>query len=62
LFYSKEKFNKVLAIKYNLDGDGCLSRQCHKVVEVFKGGDDLVTWAVSDEMGVFDLFNVIATK
>jgi len=48
LFDSKEKFNKVLAIKSNLDEDGCPSHRCHKVVEVFEGGDDLVTWAASD--------------
>jgi len=48
LFDSKENFNKVLAMKSNLDGDGCPSHQCHKVVEVFEGGDDLVTWAASD--------------
>jgi len=29
---------------------------------VFEGGDDLVTWAVSDRMEVCDLFDVIATK
>jgi len=48
LFDSKEKFNKVLAMKSNLDEDGCPSRRCHKVVEVFEGEDDLVTWAASD--------------
>jgi len=62
LFDSKERFNKVLAMKFNLDGDRCPSRRCHKVVEVFEGGDDLVTWATSDGMGVCDLFDVIATK
>jgi len=62
LFDFKEKFKKVLAMKYNPYGDGCPSRRCHKVVEVFEGGDELVTWAASDGMGVFDLFDVIATK
>jgi len=32
------------------------------VVEVFEGGDDLVTWAASDGMRVCDLFDVITTK
>jgi len=61
LFDSKEKFNKVLAMKSILDGDRCPSRRCHKVVEMFEGGDDLVAWAASDGMGVCD-FDVIATK
>ena len=54
LFDSKERFNKILAMKSNLDGDGCPSRRCHKVVEVFEGGDDLVTWVASDGMEVHD--------
>jgi len=58
LFDSKEKFNKVLAMKSNLDGDGCPSRRCHKVVEVFKEGGDLVTWVVSDGMGVTYLMSL----
>jgi len=29
---------------------------------VFEGGDDLVTWVVSDGMRVYDLFDVIAIK
>jgi len=62
LFDSKEKFNKVLAMKSNLDGDGCPRCRCHKVVEMFEGGDDLVTWATSDGIGVCKLFDVIATK
>jgi len=37
-------------------------RDCVKVVEVFEGDDDLVTWAMSDEIVVFVLFDVIATK
>jgi len=27
-------------MKSNIDGDGCLNRRCHKVVEVFEGWDD----------------------
>jgi len=62
LFDSKKRFNKVLAMKSNLDGDGCPSRWCHKVVEVFEEGDDLVTWAASDGMRVCDLFDVICIQ
>ena len=61
LFDSKERFNKVLAMRSNLDGDGCPSCRCHKVVKVFEGGDDSVTWVASDGMKI-DLFDVIATK
>ena len=31
LFDSRERFNKVLAMKSNIHGDGCPSRRCHKV-------------------------------
>ena len=34
LFDSKARFNKVLAMKSNLDEDWCPSRRCHKVVHV----------------------------
>jgi len=41
LFDSKERFNKVFAMKSNLNGDRCPSRRFHKVVEVFEGE---MTW------------------
>jgi len=59
-FYSKERFNKILAMKSNLDG--CHIRRCHKAVVVFAEGDELVTSAENDGMGMCNLFDVIATK